>query len=106
MPGHGQQAQGGAARFAGAVFARDRRHRRHVEQRGKLGWRAAQSETDGADLLRGDRLDRRRQLHGALAREFPSGGEAFHATQQLVRSKFDFGFFILVFLGLTQAGAI
>ena len=72
IPGDGQQAQGGAAQFARAVFRRDRRYRRHVEQRGKLGLRAALSETDGADLLCEDRLDRRRQLHGALARGFPS----------------------------------
>ncbi len=65
MPGHGQQAQDGAARFARAVFPRDRRHRRHVAQHGKPGLRAAQAETDGADLLRGDWLVRRRPLHGA-----------------------------------------
>jgi len=92
MPGHGQQAHGGAARFARAVFPRDRRHRRHVEQRGKLGLRAAQSETDGADLLRGDRLDRRRQLHGALPRRLPPGGAACDADDERPGIEGDFGF--------------
>ena len=105
MPGHGQQAQGGAAPLARAVFPRDRRHRRHVEQRGKLGLRAAQSETDGADLLRRDRLERRRQLYGAFPRRLPPGGEASTRATSAPASKVISGFFVLVFIGLTHTGA-
>ncbi len=92
MPGHGQQAQGGAAGFARAVFPRDGGDGRDVEQHGELGLRAAKAETDGADLLRGDRLDRRRQFHRAFARRLASGGEAFHAGDERFGVEGDFGF--------------
>lgn len=91
MPGHGEQAQGGAAGFARAVFPRDGGDGRDVEQHGEFGLRAAEAETDGANLLRGDRLDRWRQFQRAFARRLTSGGEAFDAGDERFGVEGEFG---------------